>query len=148
MRLAQVLSITAGSAALVFALCASKCEQSTEIIPYVKEICADTVDNDADGLVDCRDSDCDFECTVSVAINQIPTLTKDSLTVTGTHFNATGITLSVLPSGTAGTPVITGNTWTAQITQLADRTTYTVTAIASDAQSRRDTATATFDRTN
>ena len=47
---------------LLMALMASKCE--TEFIPYVKEECGDTQDNDADGDVDCKDSDCAVACAV------------------------------------------------------------------------------------
>ncbi len=148
MKAAKALYALAGASALAFALTASKCETDTVIVPYVQEICNDKIDNDGDGLIDCQDSDCDVECKVQVNINPISPISTDSLTVTGTHFNATGIALSILPSGSAGAAVISGNSWTAHLTLLSDKTTYTLTAIASDAQGRLDTATATLIRNN
>jgi hypothetical protein len=148
MKPARILYPLAGAIALLFALCASKCEHTTEIVPFVKEICTDVQDNDGDGKVDCQDSDCDDECAVHVHINPMADLRgTDSLTVTGTHFKATGIILSVTPSGTAGAATIIGDTWSARVSQLQDLNTYTIRAIGSDAQNRSDTATATVTRT-
>ncbi|MDB5050519.1 MAG: hypothetical protein JWO30_3590 [Fibrobacteres bacterium] len=149
MKAARVLYTATGAAALVFALGASKCEQTTTIVPYVAEICNDNLDNDTDGKTDCQDSDCDTQCEVHVQINPIPpTITADTLKVTGTNFKATGIALQLLPTGTAGAVTITGETWSAVLTNLGTRGQYTLTAIASDAQSRQDTAVAVFERTN
>ncbi|HKP96675.1 MAG TPA: hypothetical protein VJ385_13030 [Fibrobacteria bacterium] len=150
MKVVRVLSSLSGAAALVFALCASKCEHTTEILPFVKEICNDGIDNDTDGKTDCRDTDCDTECEVQVQISQLPSaITVDTLDVAGTHFNATGIAVTVTPSGTAGTAVITGDKWTSHLTQLSTPlTTYTITAIGSDAQGRKDTAIVTVTRQN
>jgi hypothetical protein len=149
MKAAKVLFTATGAAALAFALCASKCETATEIVPFVKEICNDNVDNDTDGKIDCLDSDCDTECEVHVAINQIPSISGvDTAIISGTHANATGIAVTIATSGQAGAATITGNTWTSRLTLLSAIGSYTVTAIASDAQGRHDTAVATFERNN
>jgi hypothetical protein len=149
MKAARVLYTASGAAALAFALCASKCEQTTAIVPYVAEICNDNLDNDTDGNTDCQDSDCDLQCKVHVQINPIaPTITADTLKITGTNFKATGIALQILPTGTAGAVTITGDTWSAMLTNLGTPGQYTLKAIASDAQSRQDTAVAIFERTN
>jgi hypothetical protein len=149
MKPARTLLSLAGAAALVFALCASKCEHTTEIIPFVKEVCNDVQDNDGDGLTDCQDSDCDQECAVHVHINPMADFKNtDTVHVTGTHFKATGIIITVSPSGSPGAATITGDTWTATVTNLQDPTTYTIKAVASDAQGRSDTTTATVTRTN
>lgn len=150
MKALQHLYYAAAGAALIFALSASKCQTDTIIVPYVAEICNDNIDNDGDGQIDCLDSDCDAQCQVHVNINPIlPTLPVDSLTVTGTHFKATGITVSVLPSGSGGGPAaVSGDIWSIHLTNLSALGVYTVTAVASDAQGRQDTATATFERKN
>ncbi|MEO7424522.1 MAG: hypothetical protein ABI036_04995 [Fibrobacteria bacterium] len=148
MKAVPAIVSTAGACALAFALCASKCVHTTEIVPYIQEICDDDIDNDTDGDKDCQDSDCDAACAVSVLINPISTITGDSLTVTGTHLHATGIALSIFPVGTAGSVTLTENTWTGHLALLSDRTTYTLTAIAADAQGRKDTASVQFVRGN
>jgi hypothetical protein len=149
MKPARTLLSISGAIALVFALCASTCEHTTEIIPFVKEVCNDVQDNDGDGLTDCQDSDCDQDCAVHVHINPMADFKDtDTVRVTGTHFKATGVIVSVSPSGTAGAATITGDTWSATVTQLNVKTTYTIQAIGSDAQGRSDTTTATVTRTN
>jgi hypothetical protein len=149
MRALRALFPVSGAAALLTLLCASKCEHATEIVPYVKEICNDTQDNDADGKTDCQDSDCDGECLVSVTINPIaPIANMDTATISGAHFKAVGISVTVSPSGIGGSAVITGDTWTASITQLLEAREYTITAIAADAQGREDTATAILTKQN
>ena len=62
-----------------------------EIIPFVKEICTDTLDNDTDGKSDCQDSDCDVECEVHVKSIRSPPFGTDTVNVSGTHTKATGI---------------------------------------------------------
>jgi hypothetical protein len=148
MKASKALATLAGAAAILTALTASKCEQNTEIIPFVAEICADKLDNDEDGRTDCRDSDCDLACEVEVGFVATPaTITSDSLTLRGSHANASGIAVSITPSGTSpGNATLTGNDWEARFIGLSQRTAYIVTAIASDENGRKDTATTTFQR--
>jgi|SRR5690606_12612386 len=126
----------AGGAALFFALSASKCETETTFPGYVTEICTDKIDNDEDGRVDCQDSDCAEACAVKVAIlPPVAPLAGDTLTLTGTHLNASTISVTVTPSGLAGAVnALADGTWKAPLTSLTERTTYTVIAVAADAQ--------------
>jgi hypothetical protein len=144
-----LLTLAGGTAALL-SLTAYTCSSTTEFPPYVAEICTDNQDNDADGKTDCADSDCDNACTVTLTIAAVPALlNQDSLTLTGTVSNATAVAVSISPSGTvqnAGQATVTGANWSAKITNLAQRTVYTVTAKAVDQSNRTDTATASFER--
>lgn len=150
MKASRTLATIAGAAALLTALTASKCEQTTEIVPFMAEICADNLDNDADGRADCRDSDCNLVCEVEVTIGATPaTLTSDSLTIKGSHVNASSIAVTITPIGTSpGNATLTGDGWEARFIGLSQRTTYAVTAIASDDSDRKDTVTITFQRVN
>ncbi len=143
-----LLGLAAASAAL-FALTASKCDSSTAFVPFVAEICTDNQDNDEDGFIDCKDSDCDRACELTVTINDFSKpVTRDTLPLSGTHAHATSVVVSVTPSGTGGTAVLAGDTWSLSVTNLSARTTYTLMAVATDAQDRHDTATTTFLRGN
>ncbi len=150
MKASRTLATIAAAATILTALTASKCVQKTEIVPFVAEICTDKVDNDEDGRTDCRDSDCDLVCEVEVSISATPTiLTSDSLTLNGSHANASSIAVTITPSGTSpGNATLTGNDWEARFTGLDEPTTYVVTVIASDENERKDTATVTFERIN
>jgi hypothetical protein len=146
----QFLLSLAGAAAVLFALSASKCDSTTDFPPFVAEICTDKIDNDSDGHADCADSDCDNVCTVNVTINSIPpSITVDTLNIAGTVTNATAVSVTVVPSGAvanSGQAVVTGGNWTATLIQLSGLKTYTIKAVAADANHRADTATATFER--
>jgi hypothetical protein len=153
-RLAAAL---AAAGAAYFALTASKCQQSTEFVPFVAEQadkCLDKIDNDADGKIDCDDPDCNTICAVQVNIDAIPSvISADTLTITGTQHNATSVSvISVSPQGggtqgTGSAPVLTGETWRSTLSNLGERVLYTVTVVGSNGN-RRDTATATFTRGN
>lgn len=143
------IALPAAAGALVLVLTASKCEQTTAIIPYVKEICTDQIDNDEDGKTDCADSECDLDCAVSVSIDPIPVrISTDTLDIKGHHVHATAVTVvSLSPSGTPGTATVSGDAWTARLTNLSQSANYTVTVVASNGD-RKDTAVATFTRGN
>ena len=149
-RTPHILLSLSGAAAVLFALSASKCESVTDFPPFVAEICTDKVDNDSDGHADCADSDCDIACTVAVTINPLsPSITVDTMNIAGTVTNATAVSVTVTPSGSvanSGQAVVTGSNWTATLIQLSAQRTYTVKAVAADANNRADTAIATFER--
>jgi hypothetical protein len=147
LRLAACLAATG---ALYFALTASKCEQTTEFVPFVAEAadkCLDKIDNDADGKIDCADSDCDAICAVSVTLDALPpTIPTDSVTIHGQQHNASSVTvISVVPQGSGSAPVLSGETWSSTLTGLSLKTTYTITVVGSNGD-RRDTAKATITR--
>ncbi|MDQ3002739.1 MAG: hypothetical protein M3Y08_15935 [Fibrobacterota bacterium] len=148
MKASRTLATIAGAAAILTVLTASKCEQTTKIVPFVAENCTDILDNDEDGRADCRDSDCNNVCEVEITIGATPaTLTSDSLTIEGSHVNASSIAVTITPNGTSpGNATFTGATWEARFIGLSLRATYVVTAIASDDSGRKDTATVTFQR--
>lgn len=142
----------AAAVALYFALTASKCEQTTEFVPFVAEQadkCLDKIDNDADGKIDCDDADCDAVCAVTVTIDALPPIiTSDTLPIAGQQRNATSVTvISVTPQGSGSTPVVSGDTWKSTLTNLSQKGNYTVTVVGSNGD-RRDTATANFTRGN
>lgn len=114
------------------------------------EICTDNQDNDTDGKIDCADADCDLACEVILTINPIArTIVQDTLVITGTVTNATSVAISILPSGqveNSGQATVTGDTWSAKLINLSDRTVYTVTAKAVDQNNRSDTAFVSFER--
>jgi hypothetical protein len=147
MKATKWIASLAGALALVFVLSASKCV--TDFPPYVQEICTDNLDNDGDGLIDCKDSDCNLECQVNVTVATVPSpIATDSITLTGTQFNASSINVSIVPSGLPGVAVITGGAWQAKVTGLLDAVTYTVMVIAQDANNKMDTAITSFERRN
>lgn len=152
MKARRFFTTLAGGSALAFGLTASKCQNTTDFPAFVPEICTDSQDNDSDGKIDCADSDCDLVCAVTVTFNALnPAIDKDSLTLSGKITNATAVAVSILPSGqvlNSGQATVTGNEWTATLINLADRTTYTVTARAVGQNDRSDTAVVTFERTN
>jgi hypothetical protein len=142
----------AAAGALYFALTASKCEQTTEFVPFVAEQadkCLDKIDNDADGKIDCDDPDCDAVCAVTVTIDALPpVITTDSLSITGQQHNASSVSvISVTPQGSGSAPALSGETWKSTLTNLSQPGDYTVTVVGSNGD-RRDTAKATFTRGN
>ena len=152
MKVRRLLTTLAGGTAVLFALSASKCHNTTDFPPFVQEICTDNLDNDSDGKKDCLDSDCNLECTVEVTINAVsPTLNFDSLTLTGTVTNATGVAVSIDPTAlveNSGQATVTGSAWKAKITGMTATGVYTVTAKAVGQSDRSDTAKASFERKN
>jgi hypothetical protein len=143
----RAATFLAAASALVLVLTASKCEEKTIFPPYVAEICADKIDNDGDGLVDCADSDCDLSCTVSISLDVLPgTFTPDSLVLTGHQTNATSVAVvSIVPAGAPAAAVITGDNWKATLTGLIQKAAYTVTVVGSNGD-RADTVRAVFTR--
>ena len=146
------LRIAAGLAAagaLVLTLTASKCEENTTFPGFVAEICNDNIDNNSDGKIDCADPTCSGSaaCTVSLSIDVLPgVITKDTLVLTGHQTNASSVAVvSVTPAGTPAAATITGDTWSAMLTNLTQRTTYTVIVVGSKGE-LRDTAQTTFVR--
>lgn len=137
----------AGAFALAFVISASDCHTNTEIVPYVKEICTDNIDNDGDGLTDCKDSDCALECKVQLTLTPIPaTVNTDSILISGTHSHAASIAVTVTTPGIASQPVLSGSTWQASLTRMTDNITYSVVVIATDSNSQSDTVKASFER--
>lgn len=152
MKVRRLLTTLAGGSAIAFALTASKCQSTTDFPAFVPEICTDDVDNDSDGKKDCLDSDCDLSCAVDVAIGAVPTtLIVDSLTLSGTVTNATGVAVSVNPVAqveNSGQATVTGSTWKVRISGLNTKGIYTVTARAVGQGDRSDTAMVVFQRTD
>lgn len=137
----------AGAFALLFIIAASECQNETEFVPFVAENCTDNIDNDNDGLIDCKDSDCAKDCKIHVTIDSIMSPIKiDSLAISGTQFRATHINISVSPIAVAGLPIIRGSKWQCQLTKLTVPATYTVMVIGTDSLNNTDTARTTFQR--
>jgi hypothetical protein len=139
----------AAAGALVLVLTASKCGEETTFPAFVAEICSDNIDNNSDGKIDCADPSCGgtAACTVSLSFDVLPgVITKDTLVLTGHQTNATSVAvLSVTPAGNSSPATITGETWSATLTNLTQRTTYTVTVVGSKGE-LRDTVHTTFIR--
>jgi hypothetical protein len=140
----------AAAGALVLVLTASKCEEQTTFPAYVQEICTDHIDNNGDGKIDCADPTCSGTpaCVVSVSIDALPgIIPADTLTLTGHQTNATAVAVaSISPAGIPAAATITGDTWSAKISNLNQKNvTYTVTVVGTNGD-RADTARATFSR--
>lgn len=133
-------------AGILFALVAAKCESTTEFTPFVREICADNIDNDGDGLSDCRDADCNAECAVELVIFPIQPTSEESFRIAGSHTNAASIAFTLTPSGRVDSLRIQGNEWEARAGGFLTSGQFTLTAIATSAAGRNDTAAATFNR--
>lgn len=155
----QVLSKTgfraaaslAAAGALVLVLTASKCEEETTFPAYIAEICTDNIDNNNDGKIDCLDPSCSgtAACTVTLSFDVLPgVITKDTLVLTGHQTNATAVAvLSVSPVGIASPATISGDAWSATLTNLTQNGTYTVSVVGSKGE-LRDTINTTFVRGN
>lgn len=137
-----------GGAALLFALVAAKCESHTEFPGFVDENCIDGVDNDEDGQKDCVDVDCAVACAVEVFITAPAPAVADSLKISGTHRNATSISIQVTPSGAGGAANIVGESWDFMIKGISGTGIHTITATATSAKGLKDTDSATFQRGN
>jgi len=139
----------AAAGALVLVLTASKCEEETIFPGYTPEICTDNLDNNNDGKIDCADPSCGgtAACTVTLSFDVLPgIITKDTLVLTGHQTNATAVAvLSVIPAGTAAPGTITGDAWSAMLTNLSQKGNYTVTVVGSKGE-LRDTISTTFIR--
>lgn len=146
---ASALITVLGSAAILFALVAAQCESNLEFPPFVQEVCTDNVDNDEDGAADCDDSDCNTVCGVKVEVSTPPGVAADSsVKLSGTHENASTISVSVIPDGTAGAATITGATWEFTVRNISTPGIHTATILATSAKGRTDTATTTFQKRN
>lgn len=138
-----------GSAGILFALVAAQCDSNLEFPPYVQEICTDNIDNDEDGKTDCDDSDCSVVCGVKVEVFTPPDVGADSsVKLTGTHENASTISVSVTPNGTGGAATITGASWEFTVRNISTPGIHTATILATSAKGRTDTATTTFQKRN
>lgn len=151
MNLSRIPAALAGAAALLFILSAAKCQSETTFPAYVDENCTDKVDNDEDGKADCLDNDCKDECAVRIAIiPPVMPIAADTLTISGTHFNAASIRASLMPGNVlkTGDPQTDG-TWKIQVADLVVDVEYTLTVVATppEGQSGSDTASVTFKRT-
>lgn len=137
-----------GLLAAALALTAAQCEHKIDFPGFVAENCSDNVDNDEDGKADCNDTDCEEDCRVEVTIDQpTATITTDSLRLTGTHFNATTVAVSMSPGGTGGNAQkVGGDRWEYLVTNIGTSGTYKATVVASGAGTRRDTAVVTFQK--
>lgn len=146
---ASALITVLGSAGILFAMSAASCESSLEFPPYVQEICTDNADNDDDGAADCDDSDCNAVCVVKVEVSTPPDVAADSsVKLTGTHENASTISVSVVPNGTGGAAIITGAAWEFTVRNISTPGIHTATILATSAKGRTDTATTTFQKRN
>jgi hypothetical protein len=144
-----IISLLTVAGTLATILTLSNCESTTDFPPAVNEICTDNIDNDGDGLTDCKDSECDKTCGVQVTVTPVSDkVTEDTLSISGTHVNAQSISITIAPSGIASAATINGNTWTAKLSQLVNRESYTATIVAKDAQNGTNTVTLSFDRQN
>ncbi len=131
-------------------LTASDCHNSVIITPPVNaEICNNGIDDDGNGLTDCRDPVCftSAYCRPALTINPVSTpVAFDTLTLTGTQQNAASITASISPviNGRGGSAVLSGSSWSLQLTDLINGTT-TVTLVAVDSTGAlQDTLPVTF----
>lgn len=138
-------AMLAAACAAVLVFSASKCATTT-FPAYVTELCANNVDDDEDGKVDCKDNECSDSCRIHVEINPIPQPVKvDTFEISGTQANATSILVNIAPIGDAGAATLEAGTWKRVLAGIKTDTTYTVTVIASKGD-LRDTATTTFVR--
>lgn len=142
----RILLAFAAAGAAILTLTASECKTTTSFPEYVKEICSDDKDNDEDGRIDCKDSDCSGECNVSVTIDDFskPVLV-DSFQLTGTQSRATSVVVNISPTGVGGSATLENGTWKRSLSGLTADTTYTLKVIAANGEIK-DTATTTFER--
>lgn len=141
----RLLSALALTGAAAFVLTAAKCENRTTFPEFLPEMCTDKLDNDEDGKVDCKDTDCADECRVTVTINEFAKPVKvDTLEVSGNQTNAASVVVNLTAPGVGGTATVEAGTWKRSLVITTD-TTYTLTVIATNGDIK-DTATTTFDR--
>jgi hypothetical protein len=137
-----------GGLGAYFVLTASQCRTSTEFVDFTPEVCGDRLDNDNDGRIDCKDSDCAEKCDLDVFLFPVSSpIDVDSVKVSGTHRNASLLTFTVEPAGEGGSLKPTGPTWEFWVRKLIlPDTTYTITVIASDTLNQTDRKTLTVKR--
>lgn len=118
-RVTRFLSALLIGFALVFILAAAECTQETTFIDAQEEICGDGTDNDGDGRIDCKDSECELQCRLELTVNPTLTTSHDTQTVSGTHRNANRIVIEVQPSNSnGGTATLAANTWSFKVVGL------------------------------
>jgi hypothetical protein len=135
--------------ALGFVLTASECRNDVIITdPVNNEICNNGIDDDGNGLTDCRDAACFATCTPALTVNPFASpVTSDTLTLSGTQQRAVTVTVSISPasSGLGGSAVLSGSNWSLQLHNLVNGT-VTATAVGTDSTGAlRDTVATTFD---
>lgn len=146
-RLTRTLTALTACACLGWVLMAAKCDQTTTFIAAQNEICTDGKDNDEDGRVDCRDSECAVQCALELTIRPTLNTPHDTQTVSGTHKNANRIVIDVQPSSDkGGTATLSGTDWSFKVTglQVGDNT---LTVVASDSLGATQSVTSTIKRT-
>jgi hypothetical protein len=141
MKKATPLLVLCGLLALGFVLTASKCDNIIDFPGVKPEICDDKIDNDSDGAIDCKDSECAASCRVSITLDDIGPIDHDTVRIGGTVENQTSIEIQVRKTGTADPAVVDGLSWHSTLRQLSGAgTTWNVTVIATGLQGK-DTAT-------
>ncbi len=149
MKVKSIVPFLIGALCFLFIASASKCESTTDFPPYVKEVCGDNLDNDGDGLTDCKDSDCADECKGKVTLNPVSSLIQtDSIQISGTVENIQSINIQISPSGMGGAGIITGNSWQGTLSKMLAEGSYTVTVIGISTLNQPDTVTQKFTRKN
>lgn len=142
----RILLAIAAAGAAILTLTASECKTTTSFPEFIPEICSDDKDNDEDGRVDCKDSDCSGECKVSVTIDDFskPVLV-DSFQLTGTQIRASSVVVNISPTGVGGSATLESGTWKRAVIGISKDTTYTLKVIAANGEIK-DTAITTFER--
>lgn len=138
MRTRNQFSLLANIAALWilgFVFAVSGCHNEFQFTaPVQTEICNNGIDDDGNGLTDCRDPACFTSpyCVPVLTINPISTpVTHDTLTVTGTLQHAVSISATLTPVGLVGTAQISGSVWSVLLSNLATGT-ENLTAVGTD----------------
>ena len=96
----------------------------TQVVPYIKEICSDNVDNDNDGLIDCQDNECSEECFVKINITQFPRdlVLPDSVQIFGTYENAKKVEVINATTGSTAIADLNRGEWQVMLRNLASGT--------------------------
>lgn len=147
----RIIPLLLNSAALLtlgFVLTASDCHNDFGFTaPVNAEICNNFIDDDNNGLTDCRDPACATfpACVPALTINPISQpVTHDTLTVTGTVQHAVSISASISPVGSAGSVQISGSNWSVILSNLATNST-TLQVVGTDSTGAlHDTVPVTF----
>ena len=124
---------------LVSTLWFNACENDFSFTPPPgSEICGDGLDNDNNGLTDCRDPDCASVCRPQITLSALPdTIAVDSVRISGTHLRANSILVSVSPAGLGGQAALSGFNWSFTVKGLSTGIAV-ITATATDSTGLRD----------
>jgi hypothetical protein len=141
------MALVAGLSVVGAVFLGSDCSHDFSFTPPVnREICTDGIDNDGNGRIDCRDSECLAQCRPEITIDPLPaTVAADSVALAGTCLRAASIAVSSDPSGLGGQAQISGARWSFLLRNLENGD-HTVTAVVTDSTGLlRDTASAAFE---